>query len=332
MLKKVGQVILLIVILFAVWLGYQLTNRPDLKTYSSYFVTQPTVIDYANQLSAQYFGTSTIVISDGETSIMTDGFFTRPGLLTMLLGKMQPDSDIIQKALRQANIVNLAAVIPVHSHHDHALDAPEVAAQTGAILLGSESTANIATGWGLPESQILVARDRHPTTFGQFTVTLIRSRHLTVSQSQADLTGIGKTIDQPMHFPAPLDAFMEGGSYSVLIQHRLGDVLIHGSAGFEPDALIGMTAETVFLGIGGLGDHGEDYQKAYMKNTIDTVQAINIIPIHWDDFNRSINQPLTPFIKLIADLDGDMAPLVDNVAADPEKKLIMLGYGGKLGL
>ena len=70
-----------------------------------------------------------------------------------------------------------AAVFPLHSHYDHAMGAPEVAKRTGALLLGSESTANIGRGWGLPETQIRVVTDREPIVLGKFTVTPIESRH-----------------------------------------------------------------------------------------------------------------------------------------------------------
>jgi len=57
------------------------------------------------------------------------------------------------------------------------MDAPEVARRTGARLLGSESTANIGRGWGLPESQIRVVVNRQPIRLGRFLLTPIESRH-----------------------------------------------------------------------------------------------------------------------------------------------------------
>jgi hypothetical protein len=48
------------------------------------------------------------------------------------------------------------------------MDAPEVAKRTGAMLLGSESTANIGRGWGLPEEQIRVVSDRGPITLPRY--------------------------------------------------------------------------------------------------------------------------------------------------------------------
>lgn len=57
------------------------------------------------------------------------------------------------------------------------MDAPEVARRTGAMLLGSESTANIGRGWGLDESRIRVVADREPIAVGRFTLTPIELRH-----------------------------------------------------------------------------------------------------------------------------------------------------------
>ena len=38
----------------------------------------------------------------------------------------------IARGLARNEVTTLAAVIPVHSHYDHAMDAPEVARRTGA--------------------------------------------------------------------------------------------------------------------------------------------------------------------------------------------------------
>ena len=53
--------------------------------------------------------------------------FTRPGPLQTLLGKIEPDEEAINRGLQLNEVSELAAVIPVHSHYDHAMDAPEVA-------------------------------------------------------------------------------------------------------------------------------------------------------------------------------------------------------------
>ena len=321
-IKRVVLVALSLLIIAMAWLAYQLNNRTSLEGYANYFLDQSKPV--SPQLTAKYLGTCTVAVSDRKTTIMTDGFFTRPSFGTMVAGKMQPDPQAVASGLNRANIQNLAAVIPIHSHHDHALDAPEVAKQTGAFVVGSESTANIARGWGLEERQIIVPAEGETLVFGQFEVSLIPSVHLAVSAFQHELTGIGQTIDEPMQFPAPLRAFKEGGSFSVWIKHPLGNVLIHGSAGAIPGALDHVDAETIFIGVAGLSRNTNQYKQDYISNTIDAVGAKTIIPIHWDDFNTPADQPLRTFPNIMSSFDSDMAPFIDNAAQDKSKRLLLL--------
>jgi L-ascorbate metabolism protein UlaG (beta-lactamase superfamily) len=102
------------------------------------------------QLTVMFIGVATLLFDDGETAIMTDGYFSRP--TQNELRSITPDRAAISKALKRAGVTSLAAVIPVHSHFDHALDSPIVAMETGALLVGSSSTANIGRGQGVPRS------------------------------------------------------------------------------------------------------------------------------------------------------------------------------------
>ena len=105
-------------------------------------------------LTVMFTGVATLLFDDGETAIMTDGFFTR--IPQNALRSIKPDRDVISRSLQRAGVKSLAAVIPVHSHYDHALDSPFVALETGALLVGSSSTANIGKGYGLPDERIRV--------------------------------------------------------------------------------------------------------------------------------------------------------------------------------
>ena len=67
------------------------------------------------------------------------------------------DSRIIDWCPTRAKVNRLAAVIPVHTHYDHALDTAAVAERTGAAIIGGESAANIARGHGFPEGRTIVA-------------------------------------------------------------------------------------------------------------------------------------------------------------------------------
>ena len=93
-----------------------------------------------------FLGVASLLLDDGETAIMTDGFFSRPSLAKVALGKVAPDHARIDAVLARAGVDRLAAVLPVHSHFDHAMDSAVVADRTGAVLVGGESTANVGRG------------------------------------------------------------------------------------------------------------------------------------------------------------------------------------------
>ena len=131
-------------------------------------------------LSATWLGVTTVLIDDGDTQILIDGFFSRPSLADGLLRRpVVNDAAIINYALHEFDMRRLAAVIPVHSHFDHAMDAGAIAKRTKASVLGSESTANIARGAGVLEDQIVVASTGETYQFGEFKVRLLESRRLT---------------------------------------------------------------------------------------------------------------------------------------------------------
>jgi L-ascorbate metabolism protein UlaG (beta-lactamase superfamily) len=325
-LKRIFVLLALVIFIAGGWLVYQLNNYPSLKLYERYVLTQEPNIAKGQQVTATFLGTATILIRDGETSLMTDGFFTRPGgFLKILFGKVAPDTTIISGVLNRAGVTQLATVMTGHSHYDHAMDAPEVAKRTGALLLGSESTANVGRGWGLPEDRIKIIKPGEPMSFGQFTVTFIQSTHGPLN-APISLGGDdqGEEITDPLLPPARASAYKEGGTYSILIEHPLGNTLIHGSAGFIEGALDDVEADVIFLGIARLGNNKRAYQEAYFRETVQAVGARRIIPIHWDDFTVSLEKPLRPFPKLLDNFTGAMAFLIEKTIADPQLELHLL--------
>jgi L-ascorbate metabolism protein UlaG (beta-lactamase superfamily) len=238
-----------------------------------------------NTLTVTFIGVATLLLDDGETAIMTDGFFSR--FPQNQLRSIAPDRDAISRSLKRAGVTSLAAVIPVHSHYDHALDSPIVAMQTGALLVGSASTANIGKGYGMPEDRIRVVNTGDSMTFGKFKLTFVRSAHLPTGYA----TG---PIGTPLSAPAAASDFKEGDCFSLFIEHGGRAILVQGSAGFVPDALKGRSADVVYLGIGGMGTTRDAYQQDYWQEMVRTVGAKRVIPIHWDNFFRSLDDGLVP--------------------------------------
>ncbi len=274
----------------------------------------------------RFTGTSTLLFSDGTTAWMVDGWFTRPSLLSLLVGEIEPDVAAIEAGLAANEVDRLAVVIPVHSHYDHAMDAPEVARRTGALLLGSESTANIGRGWGLDEDRIRVAKHGTPYRFGDFTITLIRTKHFQFpdpalrEQALAD-----PRIDAPLVPPVETFDYRVGQPYAIHVAHPKGRFLIQGSAGYVVEGLRDYPAETVFLGIGGLGTQTADYREAYWRETVERVGARRIIPIHWDTLIGPIEGPFTGELAAAAFLSAGSDVLLEflreKLAASPDLRV-----------
>lgn len=274
---------------------YPFRDRPGLDTYGHVYEAPAA----PGALTAAWFGTSAVLLSDGTHAVFVDPFFTRPpGLLNLLRNAaIAPDEARIAAWLRRAGVMRLDAVLVSHSHYDHAMDAGVVARLTGAPLLGSASTANVGRGAGLPETQLRAVASGERIALGPFTVTFVESRH-------AGATGGRPTgdIEAPLTPPARVLDYRQGGTFSILIEHPQGTVLHHGSAGFVPGVLKLRRADVVFLGIAVLPD-----LDTYLAEVVDAVGARRVVPVHWDDFTRPLEQPLRPaplFVDLDAFFDG----------------------------
>ena len=306
-MKRALLVILLLLAAGAGWLVVQLRDRPSLEPYRDRFLA-PLIGDPASGLRVTFFGVATLLFDDGETAILTDGFFSRPGILA-LVRPIAPDRDAVAAALARAGISRLAAVIPVHSHYDHAMDAPEVARRTGAMLVGSESTANIGRGDGLPEDRVRVVADGETLSFGRFRVTMILSRHFPHGMAMGE-------IREPLRPPARATDYLDGGAYSIFVEHDGRTLLVQGSAGYAEGKLAGRQADTVFLGVAGLSQKDDAYRQAYWREVVQVVRPNRIVPIHWDDFTRPLHEPLVAAPRMVDDLEATMRFVLERAESE----------------
>ena len=235
--------------------------------------------DETPAVSVTWYGVTTLLFDDGETQILVDGFVSRPRFED-LDSLAVPDAAQIERMAADV-FDRVAMVTPVHSHFDHAMDVGAVAVATGATVVGSESTANIARGAGVDEARIAVVEERHRQRFGEFAVELIRSAHAPLLNGGPPIPG---TIDAPLTPPARIGDWKEGGSYTIVVAHPAGTALIQGSAGYVEGRLADTAADVVYLGIGGLGSLGKDHAAAYFEEIVGPTGARCVVPIHWDDF------------------------------------------------
>jgi L-ascorbate metabolism protein UlaG (beta-lactamase superfamily) len=289
-------------------------GRPDIGRYAHRFSVP--VAESGAPLTVTWLGVSTLLLDDGSSTLMTDGYFSRPSLAQVALGKVSPSPVRVDECLSRLKLTRLDAVIPVHTHIDHALDSALVADRTGAQLVGGESAANVGRGYGLAADRLVVAVSGDPIRLGAFDVTLIKSRH-------SDPDRFPGEIAAPVTPPVRASAYRCGESWSTLVHHRPSDrrLLIQGSAGFVKGSLAGHRADVVYLGVGQLGLQAEPYLVDYWTETVRTVGARRVVLVHWDDFFRPLSEPLRALPYAGDDLDVSLRILSklaeqDGVALD----------------
>jgi L-ascorbate metabolism protein UlaG (beta-lactamase superfamily) len=244
----------------------------------------------SRSIKATWLGTAGLFVSDGETSFYIDPYVSRVSVFKMFAGrKINPDIKKIDECINRTSGQKAAAVLLGHSHFDHLLDAPEFASKTGALLAGSESTANVARGAGLPEEKIRVIKNGSSLDLGAFNIRFIEGVHGPAFLGRIPYPGV---IEKPFALPARASDYRLGGFFGMVVTHPLGTFIHHGSAGWIPGMYDGIKADIIFLCLAGRKD-----TRSYLDETVRRTGARCIIPIHHDWF-------FSPFEKGVHLLKG----------------------------
>src|SRR5438270_540377 len=67
-------------------------GRPDIARYSDRFDVPAAE---AGSLSVTWLGVATLLLDDGSCALMTDGYFSRPGLARVAAGKLSPSPTLV---------------------------------------------------------------------------------------------------------------------------------------------------------------------------------------------------------------------------------------------
>lgn len=253
-----------------------------------------------------FMGTTSLLIDDGETQLLIDGFFTRPPLFKALFSRLSTDQNAVKRAMARARMDRLRAVFLSHSHYDHAMDTPAIIRMTGALLYGTSSSINIGRGGGLPEDRMRLFDPGREIPLGKFRVTVIPSKHTPLPFYLKS----GGYISAPLAQPARANAYREGGTYDILVRRGARSILFHGSTNYREGALAPYRADVIILGTARLGRQNAAFREAYWAESAARVKARMVIPVHWDNFFRPLDSPLVPTTRLADDVPAGMDFLI----------------------
>jgi L-ascorbate metabolism protein UlaG (beta-lactamase superfamily) len=273
------------------------------------------------RLITTYFGTSTFSVTDGSATIIIDGFLSRPSR-SDLLTPLQPDTERIINTLRDSGISKAHGVFVSHTHYDHALDAATIARLTGSQLYGSRSAARIAAAEGFPMERFTLLRHRKTFYHGDLKVTVLPWVHSPDAMFRGAITS-------DFAVPAWASAYREGGSYAFHIStrsrpgkarlaHRSNppSILIVPTSNLVRRSLGGIKADIVFLSIGQLGKQSERFAEALWQEAVILRSARIVVPIHWDDFTKPLDEPLEPLPPPLDQFEKAMAMINEYALRD----------------
>ncbi|MCC2637951.1 MAG: fold metallo-hydrolase [Moraxellaceae bacterium] len=239
----------------------------------------------ADTVSITYLGTAGFVIKGAGRTLVLDPYVSRPGVVDTLARPLVPDTALIRATIPEADDVLIG-----HAHYDHILDAPDLCRQTGARLIGSDSTIQVGRAAGLPESQLRATAGREDIASGSWTVRGLPSRHGRVF-GRIPFPG---DITAPPPWP-PRMADLRHGLVLNWIVDTGGLRIAHiDSADFINEELAGQQVDVVCLCA-----IGRQARPDFVKDVVRLLKPRWIIPCHWDTM-------LTPLHE-----EPDLIPGVD---------------------
>jgi L-ascorbate metabolism protein UlaG (beta-lactamase superfamily) len=253
-------------------------------------------------LEIQWLGTAGFRIAYEGTTIVIDPYLSRASLGDLARNRvLRSDAAMVDRVLPSAD-----AVLVGHSHFDHAVDVPHLAAAHGCPVYGSESVRHLLGLFGLAE-QAVVVEPRRRYEIGPFTISFTPSLHSKLL--------LGRKV--------PMDGELTCGSLKHLggREYRCGQVwaftievagitMYHqGSADLIDDEISTRGVDVLLCGIA-----GRLWSPNFTRRIIAAVDPGLIVAHHHDDFFRpvdaemgySFNVNLGGFVEEVAAVDTNL--------------------------
>ncbi|HUA61181.1 MAG TPA: MBL fold metallo-hydrolase [Verrucomicrobiae bacterium] len=246
----------------------------------------------AGPVSLEYLGTAGWRVTSGKLVILIDPYLSRVKYPSpndnvdpndprpLIDGRSIVESD---KAVVDAHIDRADFIFLTHSHPDHSLDMPYIARKTGAKVIGTESTGNLARAEGVPERQIQVVKGGEQLTFDGFSVRVIPSLHGIFRKPAPgapppQIPLIPRDLQAPVRF----GQHVEGGTLAYLLEIGGHRMIFFGSMNYIEKEVNGLRPDVAMIGAMPERNNIEDYTPRLMRALGNPPL---VIPTHWDRFN-----------------------------------------------
>jgi L-ascorbate metabolism protein UlaG (beta-lactamase superfamily) len=244
--------------------------------------------DAAGEIRLTYLGQAGYEITDGKTVLLVDPVITMmklrrdttPANLNVpkeISNILTPDTEAIDSKIKRADYILIT-----HGHYDHLLDAPYISNKTGAIIIGHETTANIARAYDVPHQKLLIVRGGEDFDFGAFSLRVIPSLHTAVAHkfyySDPLASQLGGYAPKGLKAPLHGSGFAEGGDLMYLLRIAGHQVLIMGSMNYIEREVDGLRPDIAIVGAVSNRHEIFDYTGRLMRAL---GHPATVFPTHW---------------------------------------------------
>lgn len=237
-------------------------------------------------------------IVSGATTILLDPYLSRLRYrgrfgahdTPLLVGDSRPvfgpDDDLVpDTAAIDARITRADFIMLSHSHFNHTLDMPYIARQTGATVLGTESTTNLARAGGVPDAQLLTVRGGEDWEFGAFSVRVIPSLHSALNGKRFFDS---RAVPGDFRGPRRMSNDVEGGTLAYLLRLAGHRILWFGSMNYIEREVIGLCPDVALIAAARQRLEIHDYTRRLLR-ALDFPRLV--IATHWDEQSLPFGAP-----------------------------------------
>jgi L-ascorbate metabolism protein UlaG (beta-lactamase superfamily) len=242
------------------------------------------------RLELIHLGAAGWQISDGERVILLDPYLSRlryrgrfgsqdappsPGDRRPVYSPEDPLLPDI--ATIDAHVSRADFILHSHSHFNHTLDMPHIARKTGAVVIGTESTTNLARAGGVDPGRLLTVQGGEDYELGGFSVRVIPSLH---SALRGKLHFDSRVIPADFRGPRTMDNDVEGGTLAYLLRLGGHEILWFGSMNFIEREIEGLRPDIAMIAAARQRLEIHDYTGRLMRAL---GRPRLVFATHWDE-------------------------------------------------
>ena len=265
------------------------------------------VVDLPAGLDVEWLGVSGYRLTYEGHTLYVDPYVSRVPLRSLLLRRHAvPDPAALDRFLPDPG-GDVVGVLVGHTHFDHAVDAPAVAARFGCLAYGSSSLVTLMGLHGMADRAVEVEPHR-VYELGPFEVTFVPSRHSKL------LLGLAVPYDGELtcdHLDGLNPAAYRCGQVWGIHIAVAGTTLYHqGSADLIEDEIEHRGVDVFLAGVA-----GRSFTEDYWKRILPRLDPKLVVPTHYDDFVRPLGEDLDLVANVkLADLPDELRAVSRDVS------------------